>query len=124
MAGEPAHVDHREAGGGRPPAGEVRDLGRPGGDPRKYRVTEISEVSTFLDVQEGELDGRNRLVVSNVPTGTTLPAAGHTVHGRTTISDITADSFIIEKEISTDGGREWSLAAKAVYTRAGAGAER
>jgi hypothetical protein len=53
-----------------------------------------------------------------VQTGTPIEASGHTVHVRTTIRGITPDGFNIEKEISTDGGAEWFLAAKASYARA------
>jgi len=84
---------------------------------KEYRITEISDASNYLDVQEGTFDPQGRLVVSNVETGTWVEGAGHAVHVRMTLADITEAGFRIEKEISTDGGASWTLAAKSSYTR-------
>ncbi len=84
---------------------------------QRYRITEISEASAYLDVEEGTFDDRGRLVLSNVQTGTSIESGGHTVHVRMIISELGPDSFRIDREISTDGGTEWFLAAKAAYTR-------
>ncbi|HET6372956.1 MAG TPA: hypothetical protein VFG76_06600, partial [Candidatus Polarisedimenticolia bacterium] len=62
-------------------------------------------------------DERDRLVLSNLETGTPAQGPGHTMHLRMTISEITGDGFKIEKEVSMDGGKEWFLAAKATYHR-------
>jgi len=84
---------------------------------KEYRITEISDASNYLDVQEGTFDARGRLVVSNVDTGTQVEGAGRAVHVRLTLADISEAGFRVEKEISTDGGASWSLAAKSSYTR-------
>jgi len=85
---------------------------------KEYRITEISDASNYLDVQEATFDDGGRLVVSNVETGTQVEGAGHAVHVRLTLADITEAGFRVEKEISTDGGKSWTLAAKSTYRRA------
>jgi hypothetical protein len=42
-----------------------------------------------------------------------------TFHGRLSIYDITDDGFKVDYETSVDGGENWFVSAKAVYTRAG-----
>ncbi len=84
---------------------------------QEYRITEISDASNYLDVQEGTFDGQGRLVVSNVETGTQVEGQGQKVHVRLTLADISESGFRVEKEISTDGGASWTLAAKSSYTR-------
>jgi Protein of unknown function (DUF1579) len=86
---------------------------------KEYRVTEISDASNYLDVAEGTFEQDGRLVVSNVTTGTAVEGLGHTVHVRMIVADIAAGSFRVEREISTDGGATWTLAAKSTYTRVG-----
>ncbi|MGH9868063.1 MAG: DUF1579 family protein [Candidatus Polarisedimenticolia bacterium] len=85
----------------------------------QYRVTEIGEASGRLEVLQGAMDDGQRLVVSDLETGTA--ARGHTgrVHERLIWSGIGPNGFRSEKEISTDGGREWLVVAKSVYTRTG-----
>jgi uncharacterized protein DUF1579 len=85
---------------------------------KKYRVTEISDQSNYLDVAEGTFEADGRLVVSNLETGTAVEASGQRVHVRTTVTEIKSDSFRVEKEISSDGGATWTLAGKASYTKA------
>lgn len=83
---------------------------------KKYRLTEISSETRTMDVEEGELaDGK--ITLSNEQTGTTLVMFGTTIHTRTAIHSIAADGFQIERDVSTDGGKNWFTAAKAVYTR-------
>jgi hypothetical protein len=84
---------------------------------KRYRLTEISTDSRTMDVEEGELaDGK--ITLSNEKTGTTLEMFGTTIHTKTVIHDITPDGFTIDRDVSTDGGKSWFTAAKAVYTRA------
>ncbi len=82
-----------------------------------YRVTETSDTASHLDVAEGAIDDQKRIVVTNVPTGTTTSQFGMTFHGRMIITDITPDSFKIVEDYSTDGGKEWIEALKTSYTR-------
>ena len=84
---------------------------------KEYRITEISDGTNYLDVQEGAFDAQGRLVASNVDTGTAIESGGREVHVRLTLSDITGDGFKTQKELSTDGGATWSVAAKSTYTR-------
>jgi len=84
---------------------------------KKYRITEINDSSTYLDVQEGDFDDQKKLVVSNTTTGTTSQVFGYSFNTRTTILDITPEGFKIEEEISFDAGKEWMMVAKATYTR-------
>lgn len=84
---------------------------------RRYRVTSINEATTTLDVKEGRFDERKRLVLSNEMTGTAARRVEAVVIERLTLSDITPDGFRLERETSTDGGKEWFLAARAAYRR-------
>lgn len=85
---------------------------------KHYKVTEVNELSTFLDILDGNLDDQKRLIVSNMASGTSSSQFGQTIHGRLTIKDVTSDSFTIEEEASLDGGKEWFVTMKAAYTRA------
>jgi hypothetical protein len=84
----------------------------------RYRVTEIGEASGRLDVLQGVMDEAGRLEVSNLETGTAARGHAATVHERLVLSDLTDDAFNVEKEISTDGGAEWTVVSRSRYTRA------
>jgi len=82
----------------------------------RYRLTEISSESKTMDVQEGALvDGK--ITLSNLDTGTTLVMFGSTIHQRTVIHDIKPEGFQLDRDVSTDGGKNWFTGAKATYTR-------
>ena len=84
---------------------------------KRYRLTEISADTRMMDVEEGELaDGK--ITLSNEKTGTSLEMFGSTIHTKTVIHDITPDGFAIDRDVSTDGGKTWFTASKAVYSRA------
>lgn len=82
-----------------------------------YRLTQIDEASTWLDVREGVFDEDGRLSVSNVKTGTSDLSRGDTAHQRLSFFEIHDDTFKVEWESSTDGGENWAVVAKATYTR-------
>ncbi|HKY31582.1 MAG TPA: DUF1579 family protein [Candidatus Polarisedimenticolia bacterium] len=84
---------------------------------KRYRVTEINEATTHLDVAEGAFDESKRLVVDNLKADTATQAFGMTFHGRFTIHDIGPDSFKTEEEYSVDAGASWIPAVRCVYTR-------
>jgi hypothetical protein len=85
---------------------------------QNYLLTQIDETSARLDVYRGALDDSDRLVVSNVETGTaSKDRSGATVHARISFLDIGEDGFRLEYESSTDGGESWFLASKATYRR-------
>ncbi len=85
---------------------------------KKYRVTEIDDQTTMLNVDEGELaDGR--LVVSNMTTNTPSEMFGMKIHERFSVFEIDADAFKVEVEVSTDGGTSWMLVGRGTYRRAG-----
>jgi hypothetical protein len=89
---------------------------------KEYRITEISDGTNYLDVQEGTIDAQGRLVTSNLDTGTPIESGGRKVYVRMTLSGITKDGFQIEKETSMDGGATWNVAARSTYTRRKSGA--
>jgi hypothetical protein len=82
-----------------------------------YRMTQIDERQTQLDVREGEIGEDGVLSVSNLETGTSFETFGQTVHGRLSVKEIAADGFTVEQEFSIDGGESWFVAVKSVYTR-------
>jgi hypothetical protein len=84
---------------------------------RRYRVTSINEATTTLDVKEGRFDDLKRLVLSNETTGTAARRTAGVLIERLTLSEITPDGFVMERETSSDGGREWFLAGRATYRR-------
>ncbi len=83
-----------------------------------YVMTQMNEVQSFLDVQTGEMaDGT--LTVSNVETDTSYGVFGMTIHERSTLSNVTADGFSLQRESSIDGGQNWGVIQKLTYTRKG-----
>jgi hypothetical protein len=82
-----------------------------------YRVTQIDSRRNQLNVQEGQLGDDGKLIVSNVETGTSFTSQGTTIHGRVSFLEITDDGFQVEYETSVDGGENWFVNAKAIYTR-------
>ncbi len=82
-----------------------------------YRLTEFTSGSGYMDIQQGTFDDAGKLTLSNVETDTSFKIADLTVHARFHVSEITPDSFKIEREASIDGGENWWVAATEVYTR-------
>jgi hypothetical protein len=84
---------------------------------KRYRITEVNEQQTFMDVLEGDFDDQQHLVVHNTATNTPSHAFGLTIHARLRIADITESGFRTEEEYSIDGGKQWMVFVKNVYTR-------
>jgi hypothetical protein len=84
---------------------------------KRYRITEMNEQQTYLDILDGDFDEQERLVASDVSTGTPAEMYGMTIHGRMTLSEVGPDSFKVEEDYSIDGGTNWINVTKATYTR-------
>jgi hypothetical protein len=84
---------------------------------KRYRVSEVNETQTYMDLLEGDFDDQKHLVVHNTVTNTPSHAFGMTIHSRLRIADITEDGFRTEEEFSIDGGKQWKVFVKSVYTR-------
>ncbi len=82
----------------------------------RYRLTQINSFTSHLDVQEGTMED-GRLTVSNAETDTSWQGFGFTFHQRLSLFDFTPDGFKVEAERSVDGGENWFVNHKAVYTR-------
>jgi hypothetical protein len=84
---------------------------------KRYRVTEVNDNTTFLDISDGELDPSGKLQVSDVASGTTYEGFGMVFNNRLSLFEITPDGFKTEEEVSMDGGKNWFVAGKATYTK-------
>ncbi|MEM7585702.1 MAG: DUF1579 family protein [Acidobacteriota bacterium] len=82
----------------------------------RYRLTQFSDFTSHLDVQEGVLED-GRLTTSNAETGTAWTGFGRTFHQRLSIFDVSESGFKLEVEQSVDGGENWFVASKATYYR-------
>lgn len=82
-----------------------------------YRMVEIDSRMMFIDVQEGPMGDDGKLTVHNFETGTTTHMMGMNIHARSSLADITEDGFLLEQEVSIDGGKSWWVAARSTYTR-------
>lgn len=82
----------------------------------RYRVTVFDSVSQYLDVLEGHL-AEGRLTVSNVDTGTPTRVYQQAFHLRETLYDLTPDRFLLDREVSLDGGETWRLDLRFTYQR-------
>lgn len=85
-------------------------------DRNRYRVTRIDESAGMLAVLEGEPDENGRIVVDTTSSGTTSSAFGTEYHTRMAIAP-DENGFVIETEISLDGGENWWVAARETYSR-------
>ena len=83
-----------------------------------YRVTQIDTFTGHLSVMEGKLE-EARLIAGNETTGTTWSSGGQTFHARVRLYRIEADSFRLDTETSTDGGKTWFNDARYAYVRRG-----
>jgi hypothetical protein len=84
---------------------------------KRYRITDMNDQQTYLDILDGDFDDQKRLVADDVSTGTSAEMYGLTIHGRITLYDVGPDSFKIEEDYSIDGGTTWINVTKATYTR-------
>ncbi|MGH9870104.1 MAG: DUF1579 family protein [Candidatus Polarisedimenticolia bacterium] len=84
---------------------------------KKYRITDINEQQTYLDILDGDFDESKKLVATDVTTGTPALMFGMTIHGRVTVHEIAADTFKLDEDYSIDGGTNWINVLQATYTR-------
>ena len=83
----------------------------------RYLVTAIHSGDNTLDILAGSWNDDGALELSNVETATPSEQFGRTIHQRMRFLDLTEDSFRIERENSIDGGENWALVQKLVYSR-------
>lgn len=81
-----------------------------------YGQTLFDNYSLHQDRLQGSLK-ENKIVVTNIETGTAWKLDGKTVHTRMTTYDIEKDSFKVDSESSTNGGEKWFLNLRFTYTR-------
>ena len=82
-----------------------------------YRVAHFDSSTAHLDVLEGTFED-GRLVVSDVPTGTTWKTYRAVNHTRLVYYDLRESGFKLDLEISRDGGQTWTLDRRLTYRRA------
>lgn len=83
---------------------------------KTYRMAYLDERDALFDVKEGNWEG-DRLVLTNVKSGTTLPMGGKQAHSRIVIHSLTAHRFLLEFAMSTDAGQTWIHQLTATYAR-------
>lgn len=92
-----------------------------------YRLSQVDDASGQMRVFQGAPTGDERIVVSNVDTGTRAKAGADrelterwTFHGLSPEGGLTGErgeSFRVEWELSVDGGESWFVAGKFEYRR-------
>lgn len=86
---------------------------------RVYRLNVLSDLDALSDVFEG-VRANDRLVLSNVPTGTATYYPNRptqAVHARLILADVSASSFVFENAVSIDGGGTWQDLLVLRFTR-------
>jgi hypothetical protein len=88
-------------------------------DPHRsaYRMTVFVSTQGYMDVMEGGFDEGGTLVLGNLETGTSLNVADLTIFGRVHLSDISADGFKMNQEVTMDGGESWMSMSEETFTR-------
>lgn len=81
-----------------------------------YRDLVMSDASYYPNLLEGRFEG-DRLVETNLTTGTPVVLGDTSVHTRLTTYDLAADSFKVEEEQSTDGGETWRTLTRLSYSQ-------
>ncbi len=73
---------------------------------KNYRVTQLDDVTTHLNVLEGKIED-SALIVSTQKTGTAARLFGQTVQERITMTRVDAKGFGLVRERSFDDGASW-----------------
>ena len=81
-----------------------------------YRFAWLDDKYAIFDVHEGNWDG-DALVVSNIRSGTTFRFRDQELFSRMIWREITVDGFMMESDLSADGGKTWLTQAKGRYVR-------
>ena len=87
---------------------------------RVYRLNVLSDLDALSDVYEGVLTADGRLVLSDVPTGTSTyypDKPTRPVYSRLIFSSLTPQSFVIDNAVSTDAGGSWRDYIRLTFTR-------
>lgn len=80
------------------------------------RVVQIDDLTGHPNLLEGQWDG-DKLVVSNLETGTGWQVRGRPQHDRLTLELIDPDTFRVVLERSPDGGQTWFALSRFLYQR-------
>ncbi|ANM29327.1 hypothetical protein ABI59_06560 [Acidobacteria bacterium Mor1] len=83
---------------------------------KQYRITSVDNQASFMTVLEGPME-EGVMTVSNQETGTTQQVFGSPFFLKVHFKDMAADSFLVETEVSIDGGENWFVVGKSTYTR-------
>jgi len=81
-----------------------------------YRFAWLDDKYAIFDVHEGNWDG-DALVVDNLRSATTFRFGDLDFFSRMTWREITDEGFMIESDLSMDGGKTWFTQAKGRYVR-------
>ena len=81
-----------------------------------YRFAWLDDKYAIFDVHEGNWDG-GALVVDNIRSATTFRFGEVDYFSRMTWREITVEGFMIESDLSMDGGKTWFTQAKGHYLR-------
>lgn len=83
---------------------------------KRFRMSCLDNDMGLMDIYEGSFEG-DRLVLSNVGSQTSYNVSAGPVYSRNILQILSADSFQVDWESSTDGGKTWKLAARNTYQR-------
>jgi len=81
-----------------------------------YRFAWLDDKYAIFDVHEGNWDGE-ALVVDNLRSATTFLFGDLEFHSRMTWREISPAGFLMESDLSVDGGKTWFTQAKGRYLR-------
>lgn len=84
----------------------------------RYRMACIDSLSGLLDIYDGVFVD-DRLVMTNLSTGTYAETDGTRMYGRQTVEEISNDSFLVTWEFSLDSGSTWQRYGQLQYRRQG-----
>lgn len=83
----------------------------------RYLVTLIDSSANTMGILAGGWNDDGALVLDDLVTETPSLAFGLTIYERMRLFDLEPDSFKMERESSIDGGENWAVMQKLVYTR-------
>lgn len=84
----------------------------------RYRMACIDSLSGLLDIYDGVFVN-DRLVMTNISSGTHAEKNGTRMYGRQTVEEISDNSFLMTWEFSLDNGSTWQQYGQLQYRRQG-----
>lgn len=84
-----------------------------------FRITSFDEFTQYQKIFAGTFDEEQRLVATTKSTEMGWQGFGQTMYDRVVISQITADGFVLEEDLSFDGGENYATVVRMTYTRPG-----